>query len=431
VVLTLDSALQYAAERELDRQVADTRARGGLVLMLDPQTGEMLAAAQNPSFDPNDLPSASAELWRNRIITDAFEPGSTLKALLAAAALDEGVASRTERFFCEEGRYRIGRNVIRDHHAHGWLTFEEVFHVSSNICSAKLGARLGAERYGAVLRAFGLDQPTGIDLAGEQAGIVRTPRRWKPIELATVSFGQGIAVTPLQLANAYAALANGGLLMRPYLVRRVVREDGEVLLENEPKVVRRVVREATARVVTEILEGVVSGEGTGRFAAIPGIRVAGKTGTAQKVDTERGGYSRGRIASFVGYFPAEDPKVVLLVVVDEPQTSIWGGTVAAPVFREVGIAAMERFGLRLEEPSEAWQGDLLTPASFGAPPGAVRDGYLGLSLREALALARAEGVTVEVSGSGYVVRQEPPPGEPVAAGAVIRLELALPERPIS
>ena len=432
VVLTIDSALQYAAERELERQVLETRALGGLALMLDPHTGEILALAQSPSFDPNDIRSASADQWRNRAVADVYEPGSTLKGLLAAAALEAGVASRHESIYCEKGRFRIGRNVIHDHDPYEFLTFEEVFQVSSNICSAKLGDRLGAERYGRFLSDFGLGAPTGVDLLGEQPGLVRPPASWKPIELATIAFGQGIAVTPLQLATAYAAIANGGLVMRPYVVRRVTGPGGEVLVENRPTVVRRVVRESTARIVREILERVVAPGGTGTRAAIPGVRVAGKTGTAQKVDPERGGYSRGRIASFIGFFPVDDPRVVLLVVVDEPKSSIWGGTVAAPVFRDIGLAAVERFGIDREAPF--WTDEeLLTPASLVAPAAPTADpgSYLGLSLREALARARGEGLVVEVSGSGYVVHQEPSPDARLAPGETLRLVLGAGEGPAS
>jgi cell division protein FtsI (penicillin-binding protein 3) len=429
VVLTLDSTLQYAAERELERQVEATGAQGGIAVALDPRTGEVLAMAQTPSFDPNEVASSRPEERRNRVITDVYEPGSTLKGLLAAAVLEEGAASRQERFFCEEGDYRIGKAVIHDHHGHGWLTFDRIFWVSSNICAAKLAARIGAERYGAYLQAFGLGRRTGIDLLGEQPGLLRPPGTWKPLELATIAFGQGIAITPLQLAAAYAALANGGVLMRPYVVRRVVAADGTVLLENSPQPIRRVVREETARAVTEILEGVVGPEGTGERASIPGVRVAGKTGTSQKANPGRRGYSRGRIASFVGYFPAENPRMVLLVLVDEPRTTIWGGTAAAPLFREIALAAIERLGIERDIPVEGPAGAEPLPARLslgsGEPAGADRlPSFLGLSLREALARTRELGLSVEVRGSGYVVQQQPPPGAPrLEPGESLRLEL--------
>ena len=346
VTLTLDSSLQYVAERELDRRVAETRAKGGLVLMLDPRRGEILALAQNPAFDPNRRIGIAPELRRNRAVADAYEPGSTMKGLLAAAALEHRSVTVADRFFCENGHYGFAGHTIHDHHGYGWLTFPEILQVSSNIGATKVGERLGAKAYYQTLRAFGVGAPTGVDLAGEQAGILRPLLAWKPIDLATASFGQGVAVTPLQLAAAYAALANGGILMRPYIVKRIVDENGEELVANQPTVVRRVVSEATAEQVTKILEGVIAAKGTAPLAAVPGLKIAGKTGTAQKVDFDRGGYSRGRIASFVGYFPADDPQLVMLVIIDEPQTTIWGGTAAAPAFRAIAVAAAERIGVQ-------------------------------------------------------------------------------------
>ncbi len=424
VTLTLDSSLQYVAERELDRRVAETRAKGGLVLMLDPRRGEILALAQNPAFDPNRRIGIAPELRRNRAVADAYEPGSTMKGLLAAAALEHRSVTVADRFFCENGHYGFAGHTIHDHHGYGWLTFPEILQVSSNIGATKVGERLGAKAYYQTLRAFGVGAPTGVDLAGEQAGILRPLLAWKPIDLATASFGQGVAVTPLQLAAAYAALANGGILMRPYIVKRIVDENGEELVANQPTVVRRVVSEATAEQVTKILEGVIAAKGTAPLAAVPGLKIAGKTGTAQKVDFDRGGYSRGRIASFVGYFPADDPQLVMLVIIDEPQTTIWGGTAAAPAFRAIAVAAAERIGVQPDtsagEDAIAAQGP--DGRSREAQPNAPTS-FVGLSLREALERASAEGLTVDVVGSGYVVRQDPPPGRSLAAGRPIRLEL--------
>jgi cell division protein FtsI (penicillin-binding protein 3) len=423
VELTLDSSLQYAAETELDRRVADTRAKGGLVVMLDPRRGEILALAQNPSFDPNLRSGVDRNALRNHAVTDAYEPGSTMKALLVSAALDQHAINPADRFFCEQGHYRYAGHTIHDHHGYGTLSVPEILQVSSNVGATKIGERLGAKSYYQALRAFGLGSVTGVDLAGEQAGILRPLNAWKPIDLATASFGQGLAVTPLQLAVAYAAIANGGILMRPFIVKRIVDDSGDVVLENQPTVVRRVVSEATARQMTRILEGVVAPKGTAPIASVPGLRIAGKTGTAQKVDFVRGGYSRGRIASFVGYFPADDPQLVMLVILDEPQTTIWGGTAAAPVFRSIALAAAERLSIPIEppiqEPPTSAQQANSTPAVMANAPAS----FLGLSLREAIERARALGVTVDVVGSGYVVRQDPPPGAPLDVQRPIHLQL--------
>jgi cell division protein FtsI (penicillin-binding protein 3) len=426
VALTLDSSLQYIAERELDRRVAETRAKGGLVLILDPRRGEILALAQNPTFDPNRRGGMAPELWRNRAVADAYEPGSTMKGLLAAAALEHRSATVSTRLFCEKGHYGFGGRTIHDHHGYGWLTFPEIFQVSSNIGATKVAERLGATEYYETLRAFGIGAPTGVDLSGEQAGILRPLASWKPIDLATASFGQGVAVTPLQLTAAYAAIANGGILMRPYIVKEIVDENGEQLIANEPTVVRRVVAEATARQVTKILEGVVTEKGTAPLAAVPGLKIAGKTGTAQKVDFAHGGYSRGRIASFVGYFPADDPQLVMLVIIDEPQTTIWGGTAAAPVFRAIAAAAAERLGMQAEMPAADEASIAAGPSPDGGSRKRQADGptsFIGLSLRDALERASARGLTIDVVGSGYVVRQDPPPGRALTAGSPIRLEL--------
>jgi len=425
VVLTLDSSLQYVAERELDLQVGATRAKGGLVLMLDPRRGEILALAQNPSFDPNRRTAMEPERLRNRAVADAYEPGSTMKGLLAAAALEHRAVTPGDRFFCEKGSYRFAGHTIHDHHPYGTLSFAEILQVSSNVGATKVAERLGSKPYFETLRAFGIGSGTGVDLSGEQAGILRPLAAWKPIDLATASFGQGVAVTPIQLAAAYGAIANGGILMRPYIVKRVVDENGDVLSENQPTVVRRVVSEATAATVTQMLGAVVEAKGTAPLAAIPGLKIAGKTGTSQKVDFVHGGYARGRIASFVGYFPADDPQVVMLVILDEPQTTKWGGTAAAPVFRTIALAAAERLGIQVDNaPTGATVADAATaPGRSAKRTQDTPASFIGLSLRDALERARAAGVTVEVVGSGYVVRQDPPPGRALEAQRPIRLQL--------
>jgi cell division protein FtsI (penicillin-binding protein 3) len=347
VELTIDASLQAIVERELARGVTATHALAGTALVLDPRTGAVLAIANVPSFDPNDVGAAEPAARRNRAVTDMFEPGSTFKAILAAAALDFGVVTPDEPVFCEDGRYRVGRHVIRDHKPHEWLTFAEVVQYSSNIGTVKVAETLGAERFYSYVRAFGFGEKTGIDLPGEVAGQVRPIERWAPIHLATTSFGQGIAVTPVQLARAFAAIANGGHLVRPHIVRRIVAADGTALMESEPEMQRRVLRRDTATRVSMLLRRVVEERGgTGQRARLPGIAVAGKTGTAEKVDPSTGGYSpTARVASFAGFVPADAPRAVIVVLIDEPQTARYGGVVAAPVFREIAAAFLARFGI--------------------------------------------------------------------------------------
>ena len=468
VRLTLDAKLQYLAERELGRAVQTRGARAGSVLILDPHTFAVLALAQVPTFNPNTPGDSAPDARRNRAISDCYEPGSTLKALLVAAALDSQQVRLQDRIFCEYGGYRVGRHTIHDVHPYGDLSVSQILIKSSNIGAAKIGQRLGKERYYQYLQGFGFGQRTGIDLPGESAGILPALQNWSRIKLVTASFGQGVAVTPLQLASAYAVLANDGMLMRPYLVSEVLNVKGDVVYANSPTRLRQVIRPETAQQMLALLEHVVEPGGTGWRAQIEGFRVAGKTGTSQKVDP-RGGYSaKGRIASFIGIVPADRPQLVILVVIDEPKTAVYGGTVAAPVFQTIAQQALALLGIagspeqrggvqwarterarterarterarteraRTQQPSSVL---LHAPFSLGdwsgqggqgrqgkraekqaLPLPGQRDGrdFIGLSLREAMRTASQSNVRVVANGSGYVTRQvlrtDPRTEEPV------------------
>ncbi|HUE31033.1 MAG TPA: penicillin-binding transpeptidase domain-containing protein [Verrucomicrobiae bacterium] len=441
VELTIDAGIQDVTERELAAGVAAAKAAGGAAVVLDPSTGEVLALANVPVFDPNQPGRRHERSWRdrvrNRAITDPYEPGSTFKAMLAAAAIEERVVRPTDMFFCENGRYQVGRWRIHDAHPHGWLSFAQVIQYSSNIGATKVAERLGAERYYRYLRAFGFGARTGIELPGETPGILRPVERWARIDLATHSFGQGVSVTPLQMTAAFAAIANGGLLMRPYLVRRVLTPEGEVVRANEPAVVRRVVSARTAETVTALLRRAVEEKGgTGEKARLDDFPVAGKTGTAQKVNLHTGTYSAKRIGSFVGFVPADRPRVVILVLIDEPGGSSYGGVVAAPVFRAIAGPVLKRLGV--ESPAVALQMasapaaaaskkttvPARTPRAAAAPAEPSTPSFLGLSRREAVARAHAAGWDVQVSGVGYVSEQSPPPGAPLAPERRLALRLA-------
>jgi cell division protein FtsI (penicillin-binding protein 3) len=274
--------------------------------------------------------------------------------MLAAAAIETGVVRSQDMIFCENGRFPYGKWVINDSHPHGWLSFAEVVQYSSNIGVSKVAERVGRERYAGFLRAFGFGQRTGMELPGESPGIVRPVERWAKIDLATHSYGQGIAVTPVQIAAAFGAIANDGVLMRPYVVSRVVGPGGRLLQQRDPLAVRRVVSAKTARTVTGLLRRVVEEKGgTGTLAKLEDFQVAGKTGTAQKVDPATGGYSAKRIASFVGFVPADAPRAVIVVMIDEPRTNSYGGVVAAPVFREIAEGVLSRLGVVPSEPPAA------------------------------------------------------------------------------
>jgi cell division protein FtsI (penicillin-binding protein 3) len=426
VELTIDASLQQVAEAELAAGVAARQARAGIAVVMQPATGELLALANVPAFDPNKADSATAERRRNRVVTDSYEPGSTFKGVLAAAAVEARAVRPEDRIFCENGHYTVGRRVVHDHEPYGWLTFADVIKHSSNIGAGKVGERLGAERLAAAINAFGFGVPTHVDLPGEIPGIVRPRSKWARINVVTTSFGQGIAVTPMQLLRAYAAIANGGQLMRPYVVRRVIGPDGNVVRENQPEVIGRPISPETARVVTGLLRAVVEG-GTGTQARIDGISVAGKTGTAQKVDGKTGRYSaRDRMSSFIGFVPADAPRFVILVVIDSPRTATYGGLVAAPVFRRIAEYAVDRLGLRVAPaPVPAPEVDTIraqlvkwtVPASDQGMPS-----FIGLSMREALVRAARAGWDVHTRGSGFVVAQDPPPGAETAQGRTLELQ---------
>jgi cell division protein FtsI (penicillin-binding protein 3) len=448
VELTLDTALQHVAEAALARTVESARAASGMAIALDPQTGEILALANAPAFNPN-APRGGPEM-RNRAVLDTFEPGSTVKTFSIAAALDAQAIKPTDAIDCEKGRWRIGGHVIRDHAPLGWVGPAKIMAESSNIGAAKIGQRLGKQRLHDALLAFGLGERTGLGLSGEPKGQVPFPRA--DISLATQSFGQGIAATPLQLTVAMAAVAGGGAVVKPWLVKRVVDPvDGTVLAAASPAVLRRAVSLPTAATITRWLEGVVhDDEATGKKARVNGYRIAGKTGTAQKADPVSGGYGDKRFASFVGFAPARDPRLVVGVFIDEPKGTVYGGEVAAPVFREVVEYAMKAWGIPPTEPLEEEKDaasqravarrdrseerrEVEEPAVELADdrpepePGSVAVPSLsGLSARAALRALEAVELVPEVLGQGRVASQVPSPGQVVERGAKVRLTLSPP-----
>jgi cell division protein FtsI (penicillin-binding protein 3) len=433
--LTLDTSIQHLVEKHLETAVTKFRAKGGIAVVVEPFTGEVLALANYPFANPNNIGRESSQQWRNRAVSDSFEPGSTFKTILAAAALEEGVVGREDLFYCEFGKYSYGGKIIHDSHAYGWLPFYKIIQYSSNIGATKVASKLRKEQYFKYIERFGFGQPSGIDMPGEANGLARSPDGWAAVDLAAHAFGQGIAVTPIQLVMAYAAIANGGLLMRPFVVRRVVGPQGEVLKTNEPHVVRRVVSEKTARSLTSILKGVVSDGGTGVMAGVEGFEVAGKTGTAQKPDPVHGGYAASkRMASFVGFVPADDPRLVLLVLVDEPEVNVYGGVVAAPAFRNIASGVLRHLRVLPERPEPLLlpggkEGTLVrverrneNGAGVGNSDLKVPD-FVGLSLREAIGKARALKLKVEMHGNGYVVKQSPAPGAAWSMVETLTLQL--------
>jgi cell division protein FtsI (penicillin-binding protein 3) len=339
--LTIDEVLQYVTERELAKGVERSHAKAGSAVVLDPHTGEILALANVPSYDPNQYRRVGSAVRRDRAVTDSFEPGSMFKAILLAGALEEGAVRPEELFYGENGAIEVSGVTIRDHEKHGWLTVRQVMAQSSNVGAIKIGQKLGKSLYYHYMSGFGFGTLTGTDLPGEAPGLIRRPRSWSALSLASLSIGQEIAVTAVQMATAFAAVANGGNLVRPHVVQALTSQDGALGRQVEPVVIRQVISPQTAQTVLSILTAVVD-EGTGKDAALEGYTVSGKTGTAQKLDPATGRYSHQKVvASFVGAVPAESPRLVILVVIDEPETLRWGGSIAAPIFREIGREAMQ------------------------------------------------------------------------------------------
>ncbi len=432
--LTLDVQIQHAAEQALKKHQRQTGAKSATAVVLDVPTGDILALAVQPAWNPNVAGSASPDARRNRAITDVFEPASTMKPLVVAAALDAKVLRHDAVLFCENGSLSIGSHTIRDMQPHGWLSLTGILQKSSNIGAAKTGQALGADKLHAALKAFGFGQRTGVGLPGEAAGLLHDHKSWSDVGVATMSYGHGVAVTLVQLGAAYRALAADGVYVPPRLVRSV---DGGAMAR--PVEERRVVSVEVARRVRKMLETAVGPEGTGHLAQIPGYRIAGKTGTAEKPDPVAGGYSVDRhVALFAGMLPAEAPRLVVVVALDEPQKQHMGGTVAAPIFADIAGAAARTLGI---VPDQAIAAAASAPERLAAPrpveslpprpgpvagPGAMPS-FMGLTARQVVDRFSkvGRGLDLEMSGSGRVVRQVPEPGSE-RAGAT-RLSLVLGE----
>lgn len=484
ITLTIDADYQAIAEEELLKGMQKYSAKSGIAIVMEPHTGEILALANAPFYDPNDF--SKSELWirRNRAATDQFEPGSTFKVAAFAAALEAGLVEPEDKIFCENGRMRIaGGKILRDSHPSGWLTVREVMEESSNIGTAKIARKVGKGPLYSQIRLFGFGVKTGADLPGEVGGQLRHPKNWSARSLETISIGQEIAVTALQVASAYSAIANGGRLMTPRIFLKASRKDSTTV-EGSPRPIRRVISSETAHTLTSFLEGVVS-HGTGKNARIPGYRVAGKTGTAQQVKEGKPGYDPNRyVPSFVGFLPVERPELLCLVAIDSPKKTHWASLVAAPVFKSivqrilslrqaplrhsaplleeqppppprtdihlVGLSrkaatdALKRLGMTYQI---AGEGDrvvgqhvdieennvslFLAAAPIATPNHRAEDKgsdslYMpdvrGAPVRQAVAQLTQLGFQIKISGSGRVVAQSPEPGVPIKPGTVCIVE---------
>jgi cell division protein FtsI (penicillin-binding protein 3) len=425
VVLTLDAVLQDVAASELQAAAESLDAKGGTLVAVDPKTGDVLAMVSWPFYDPERVREADPSNLKNRVVTDPYEPGSTFKIVAASTALADGLLKPGTPIHCENGRYSFGSYVITDHHPYGTLPFKSCFAVSSNIAFAKVGNLCGDRLY-KTARALGFGTPTGIGLAGESGGLLRPPSQWSKRSAGTVAIGYEVTATPLQLAMAYATAANGGVLMRPQLVKRIVDPSGHVLFESHPQAVRRVFSPEVAATLRSFMREVMV-NGTGKDSNLEWIETGGKTGTTEKLVD--GHYTGTRhYASFVGLAPIDDPKIVCAIMLDEPKGATFGGSAAAPVFKEM----LEAFGrlpgswlkpqyaqLAVDVPSRR--------EAMGFGPGVSQaeghdgnggtlspeEGFpdlRGEPLRRALQVLGAYGLTPRVDGSGVVQDQDPPPG---------------------
>ena len=443
VMLTIDAQIQSAAETALADAVHKFEAKRGIAVVADVKSGELLALADYPFFNPNTYRSSTAAARKVTAVTDTYEPGSTMKPFMMAAALEEHVVKPGDLVDCENGRWKLGRNVIRDHQPHRWLPLSRVLSYSSNIGSAKIGLDLGAQHYSNYLQKLGFGEKTGLELPGESRGLIRPANEWTKFDLAAASFGQGIGVTAVQLTRGFLCLANEGVRKPLTLVKRTaaVEDSGDAADAeestaaaqtpdgDEPSRETRVFSRETTAEVLAMMRDVVEDDGTAERVRIPGVPMAGKTGTAQKASKD-GGYGEGRLASFAAIVPADAPEMVVVVMIDEPQTSVYGSSVAAPVVRKIVLNTLAYYG-RLPELDDETKTAALPAHEEGIssvvarasdPPATQLRGSLvpdvdGMPLRRAMELLIQKGVVPVVKGSGVTVSdQQPKAGEPWPKG---------------
>jgi len=456
VVLTIDQSLQYRAEYALANAVAQSHARSGTAIVLDPKSGEILALANVPTFDPNNVGAARTEVRSNWAIENIYEPGSTFKIVAFSAAIDRGLVKPTDKIDCQMGSITVAGRLIHDHHAFGSLTIAEALAKSSNVAAIKLGLRVGDQSMHDYITRFGFGSRTRIELPGETAGLVRPVKRWQPSSIGSIAMGQEVGVTPVQMAAAFGTLANNGIRVAPHLVREIRTSTGVTAYRANPEQ-RRVVSESTATQLRSMLEGVTL-NGTAKKAQLDGYTAAGKTGTAQKIDPKTRTYSRTKhVASFVGFAPVNNPAAVIIVVIDEPGGAYHGGDVAAPVFREIAEQILpelgvppdthfqpvpQLFALAVETPGmikvreqravleQARLATLPTVASHDQEGGEVvyaiatqrailMPDFRGRSVRDVARACAHLGLQVEAHGEGQVIRQNPSPGAEVEAGQTV------------
>jgi cell division protein FtsI (penicillin-binding protein 3) len=408
IVLTIDSHIQHIVDNVLKRNVDSLQAESGLAVVLDSEKGSVLAMSSYPFLDPNNFTESSEVNRKNLPIWKSFEPGSTLKPILVAGAIEEKLVNPKSTFDCEYGMRKVGDSVINDVHPYNILSVSDVISFSSNICASKIGEKLGKNRLYDYLDQFGFGKKTQVEIPGESSGKLINSDRWGPVELATISFGQGISVSALQLAVAFSSLANKGYLMKPYIVKEIVDSKGNIIKRNLPEIKRRVISYETAQMVTDMLVEAVD-NGTGKNAQVKLFKVAGKTGTAQVPDPKGGGYYADKyISSFAGFAPIDPPSITVVVVIENSKKGFYGGEVAAPIFREI----VEKALYYLEINPDGQEAENVIMPNFE-----------GKSRREILRWSEAEGIKVNLSGKGFAIGQNPKPGEIINSKEVCSVEL--------
>ena len=443
IQLTIDLDYQVVLQEELNRRINETEATSAMGILLNPQTGAILAMASLPDFNSNYPSKFSMEYHKNRVLTDQFEPGSTFKFVAATAALKYNLVDLNEEFFCENGQFIFAGEIVNDHEDYGLLTFPQIIENSSNVGIIKIAKRIGTKRLYRTCRDFGFGMPTNISFAGESSGTFRHITNWSGFSIASVSMGQEVAVTTLQMAMAYAAIANGGFLMKPLLIKQIIDNNGNSIYAESPEVLRKVSDSRVMKDLTRMLTRVVE-TGTGTSAYLPGWSIAGKTGTAEKfIDGE---YSKTKyISNFAGFFPAENPQIVGVIVLNEPKHGFhWGGTGAAPVFRRVvkRIINMDDSIQILKDKYNKDSEPLMMVDSFDelnkiqVKPMLTKASYVniyhyknsmpdvrGMSLLQAKVVLRQLGYKIKFTGSGQVVWQSPKPGTDLIEGSICTIGL--------
>jgi cell division protein FtsI (penicillin-binding protein 3) len=352
IVLTIDEGLQFIVEKYIDEAMEYWKASSASAIMMNPFTGEIMAMASRPTYDPNMPSKAKAEFRRNRALTDCYEPGSTFKIIVSTAALEEGKVTPDTKFDCSPGYIEVAGRRIKDVHKYGLLTFREVIQKSSNVGAIKIGQLIGGQKIYEYVNRFGFGKKTGIDLIGEVSGTVRPFEKWSAMSLGAIPIGYEISVTPLQILRAYSAIANGGYLVKPFVVSEIYSPSGNIIYKKIPET-ERIISEKTANTMREILKSVTEEGGTAETAAVDGNRVAGKTGTARLLDSRTKRYSTDKyVSSFVGFVPAENPKIAMIVVVHEPKGAIYGGVVAGPVFKKIADEALSYLNVPRDDSKE-------------------------------------------------------------------------------